>query len=632
MADTAAWLVGWRPLPRIGRVNRDSLVPAASPATVPVARRPRRAAAIAAVAGVVLVLALVSPSNADEEPLDGDAAARDAAGHYAPRMERPGHSAPLLGPAAGAAIAPPVAGNLLLSRNVVECSLAVHPRDPDHVLVTAIDSTQGQRIAWYLSRDGLTSVAAQGTFPPLAQSSADPVVSFTRDGSVALLTSLDPQGSGAAIQLRRSRDGGSTWDPVQTLWRGSALHFPDKPWVVVDRRAAGTHAGSVYVTWTGLAQPPFGVHVMSSRDDGASWSTPLQVSTGTADVMPSPVVGPDGELYVCFIEWVSGTLARFHVRVSTDYGQTFGPDIAWTSSPRIRSLNTGLIRATDSLAVAVDASPSAYRGRVYAARMQLSNNDVDAVVEWSDDRGRTWSSPVRIADTSRNDQLLPTLATDANGTLFAAWLDRRDDPANWSYRCYAARSDDGGATWTPSEQLTVLGAPTNENWFGDYNAIVAARGRMFAAWAETGQGAANLLAHARPVDLRGSAAAVSARTGGRVDLAVRAGPAHGGKPYVVALGMSGSAPGTPLGCGVTQNLNLDPLVTTTLSLAGSPVLPHTVGVLGPDGAAHPTPAFAPTPGLLVPLQGLELHVAFVVLDASCIARYASRAWAIRVEP
>lgn len=545
-----------------------------------------------------------------------------------------GHAPPaaLAGTPVGASSPSPpaAAGNLLLSSCARECAIALHPTDPDHALVAAMDCALGQDIGWYLSRDGLGGVAARGRLPG-ATAHVDPVLAFHRDGT-PFLVSLDITSGGNAILLRGSPDGGRTWAPPRALWSAPLPHVADKPWIIADHRAAGTGAGSLYVVWTGLNGAPTGVHLMVSRDAGATWSSPLQLSPGPLDVFPMLALAPDGGLYVFWLEWVSFTLTRFHLRVSTDGGRTFGPDQVWASGPRVRDLNGGIFRMTDLLTAAVDASSGPYRGRVHTARMVLQGSDVDVVAQWSDDRGQTWSAPRRIADTSQRDQLLPAIAVDEGGTVYAAWLDRRDDPQNWSYRCYAASSTDGGATWSASEQLTVPGVPTADGWVGHYNALAATRGRVFAVWAETYQGGTNLVANVRQVDLRASADTLSASAGGRVDFDLRAGPAHGSQVYVLLLGMSGTSPGTPLGCGVTLNLNWDALAAATLTAAGSAVLPHTLGVLGVGGRATPAPALAAPAGALRGLVGVDLHAAYAVLGASCLASYGSRPTVVRIVP
>ena len=61
------------------------------------------------------------------------------------------------------------------------------------------------------------------------------------------------------------------------------------------------------------------------------------------------------------------------------------------------------------------------------------------------DEGKTWSKGVRINDvTGAPTEGLHTLAADTKGNLFAAWLDKRGEGT----KLYAARSNDGGVTWT----------------------------------------------------------------------------------------------------------------------------------------------------------------------------------------
>ena len=116
---------------------------------------------------------------------------------------------------------------------------------------------------------------------------------------------------------------------------------------------------------------------------------------------------------------------------------------------------------------------SPYEGRIYAAftgHNPVPGNpatNTDVYLTYSDDAGRTWSTPKTInGDTAFLDgssganevngsdvftgrsQFQPALAVDrVTGTLVASWRDARNDPNNTLVATYITASIDGGATF-----------------------------------------------------------------------------------------------------------------------------------------------------------------------------------------
>ena len=81
--------------------------------------------------------------------------------------------------------------------------------------------------------------------------------------------------------------------------------------------------------------------------------------------------------------------------------------------------------------------------------------DGDLFVWRSTDGGKTWSQAIRVNDVpNAPNEALHTLAADAKGTLFLAWLDHRSGKGT---TLYGARSSDAGATW--SKNFLVYQSP-----------------------------------------------------------------------------------------------------------------------------------------------------------------------------
>ncbi len=85
-----------------------------------------------------------------------------------------------------------------------------------------------------------------------------------------------------------------------------------------------------------------------------------------------------------------------------------------------------------------------------------AGSDGDLFVWRSTDGGKTWSRAIRVNDVpNAPNEALHTLAADAKGNLFLAWLDHR--PGAEGKTLYGARSADAGATW--SKNFLVYQSP-----------------------------------------------------------------------------------------------------------------------------------------------------------------------------
>ncbi|MBI1379490.1 MAG: DUF1028 domain-containing protein [Planctomycetaceae bacterium] len=115
-----------------------------------------------------------------------------------------------------------------------------------------------------------------------------------------------------------------------------------------------------------------------------------------------------------------------------------------------------------------------------------------------------------------------------------------------------------------------------------------------------------------PAALHAGFAQVSASAGALVPLTLDFGAADATSPYLVLVGASGLGPGVPLGAGLVP-LVPDAVVALSIELAGSALLPQSVGLL--DGAGRALAGFAPPPGLLGGLVGGELQFCAVALGS-----------------
>ncbi|HYS77467.1 MAG TPA: sialidase family protein [Candidatus Dormibacteraeota bacterium] len=282
----------------------------------------------------------------------------------------------------------------------------------------------------------------------------------------------------------KSTDGGKTFFRTLSL---PGFVLADKPFLAVDPAT-----DALNLVWGDI--PPgggfnFSVFFSRSLDGGVTFS-PFQVishQTGNTDAEGAiPSVGPNGEIYVTFDNldnkiWINRSLDGGVTWLSKDLvvnGQAKRPP---------HPLN-GNVPNLEFAASAVDRSPGPHRGRIYTVWEDARFSTPDILLTFSDDRGDSWSTPVRVNDDAvRNgaDQFLPFVNVDTAGAVHVTFLDRRSDPANLSFTMELATSTNGGASFGPNIRISdAPHPPGNTGFVGDYNQPAIAAGRIHLIWAD----------------------------------------------------------------------------------------------------------------------------------------------------
>lgn len=379
-----------------------------------------------------------------------------------------------------------------------EPAIAVNPRNPLQVVGAA------QRWAAY-SDDGGLSFTAVRVLAEDSPSLGDVSLAFDDKGSVFLAyLSIQRNGlpgysghapGGNGIWVRRSPDGGRTWDalpvPVK-VWRGDEpdVMLEDMPRIWSDTGARSPYRGHLYMAWIEWQLAQSIILYTRSTDGGRSWAAPVRISTKAglprddngSVVGPIGTVAPDGTQYVVWNEGLNITLA-----VSRDGGRTFARSrpIIDVAPPYFGGAAgiPGLSRAMGFPQIGVDPQ----RGTLYVTWSDYRNGDVDVFIARSADHGHTWSKPRRVNDDPLHDgadQFLQWMAVDPeDGSVNVQFYDRRDDPANRHTRVTLARSTDGGRTFRNYAWTTTAFAGENA-FLGDYEWLAAYGGRVYGIWAE----------------------------------------------------------------------------------------------------------------------------------------------------
>jgi hypothetical protein len=138
---------------------------------------------------------------------------------------------------------------------------------------------------------------------------------------------------------------------------------------------------------------------------------------------------------------------------SDDSGKTFSVPVKVAESaiiPLTRHRGPRIVFSGSAIAI------TAVTGRTAATGEHSHGlpSDGDLLVWRSGDSGRTWSKGKMVNDVpGAPTEGLHALAADAKGTLFAAWLDKRDRQT----KLYGSRSTDGGQTW--SRNVPIYASP-----------------------------------------------------------------------------------------------------------------------------------------------------------------------------
>ncbi|MDE3196389.1 MAG: exo-alpha-sialidase [Acidobacteriota bacterium] len=144
-----------------------------------------------------------------------------------------------------------------------------------------------------------------------------------------------------------------------------------------------------------------------------------------------------------------GSGSDIFVAISNDGGVTFErPVLAAHASvvPLTRHRGPRVAIAGNTIVVTAVAGNTEAKGE-HAHGLP---SDGDLLAWRSADRGKTWSKPSRVNDVpAAPREGLHTLASDGKGTLFAAWLDSREEGT----RLYGAWSSDAGATWSKNVRI-----------------------------------------------------------------------------------------------------------------------------------------------------------------------------------
>ena len=369
-----------------------------------------------------------------------------------------------------------------------EVFITVDTQNPNVLAAGSNEIFRDPQRTYFSTNGGASWVAAdqplvdeQGTTWSFA---SDPGVAIDTRGTIffsqLLIASVDNNFKGDAMIVNSTTDGGATFSPGRVLKKdlnaGVLGRFEDKPFIACDTNLTSPFRDNVYVAWdTTQGAATSRINLARSIDHGVTFSVQRIDDTnsgnGAAEIGADPAVGPNGEVYVA---WLDITHSTLRIDRSFNGGATFGSDS--TITPMIIPFDTGIpsIKVRRALvypSIDVDRSNGPHRGRLYCAWTDQADQttafvdgaETDIFFAFSDDGGLNWSSPLRIADDVVGaDQFYQWLSVDpTDGSVNISWYDTRNDAAKRKTDIYFARSTDGGSTFSPNVRVTT--ASTDES-------------------------------------------------------------------------------------------------------------------------------------------------------------------------
>ncbi len=394
-------------------------------------------------------------------------------------------------------------------------SLARNPREDGNLVVADRIDTPRFSCAVHVSVNGGSSWQQKNVPAPEGENLCyAPDVAFDADGKLYLsfVTLRGRANAPNAAWLATSTDKGATFsDPVKVLRQ----KLPFQVRLATDPK----EPGRLYVTWlqaseVGLfrfPEPGNPINAMRSDDGGKTWETPTRVSGSdrTRVVAPSPVVGPDGDLNVVYLDLrddsldyegahqgmggtpYDGTWQLVHAR-SSDEGSTFDEAVV---EDRLVPSERFIVFTPPFPSVAVDQDS----GSLYAAFHDQRLGDADAWMWSLPEGGDGWQGPTRINDTPERDktsQYLPKIGVAPDGRVDAVYYDRRADQGNVENEVSLQSSSDGGESFgkrvrvsnSPFSSEIGYGSERDLPDLGSRLGIVSTNLRAFAVWTDTRAG------------------------------------------------------------------------------------------------------------------------------------------------
>src|SRR5438094_9543862 len=385
-----------------------------------------------------------------------------------------------------------------------ETFTTANPDDPTQVVVAYNDS-RGRNFTPInisgasVSTDGgttFTRLTKANGQSPFDNTFGDPVVLYHKPSGTWVTVWLDGACGGQGLGGYKSTtpDDPNSWTHFCAFNEGSA----DRESGWADNNPSSPFFGRLYVSWNDFNAANANIFVINSTDGGATWSSPVMVSTQATFVRDVQITGDlagSGAIYVAGMDEGGGGFPHNDTNLifkSTDGGATWSNTYTGTPFP-----GPGVTAVGYFACMFNDfggywrhegwGEPAAINNFVHLVYAQhgTGSDPGDVYYIRSTDGGVTFGVPLKLnTDATTRPQWQPNISVSPTGTLFATWYDAREsasctagNPGVPCYRMWSRKSTDNGATWladmTFSDVVTPLPGQSDPNivtgYAGDYD-------------------------------------------------------------------------------------------------------------------------------------------------------------------
>ena len=405
-----------------------------------------------------------------------------------------------------------VPANINVSRepgNQAEDAVAIQQTNPNHVVVVANEGAASALFHGWSTDGGRTwSTDRIADGDNLGTACCDPALASDNYGNI-FLTWLASSGP---VQVAVSTNGGASFTKIASFavsrgpacpTRRPALASGDQPSIV-----AAENEG--WVTFTGSTIVAQGASVTGLGQVGTFGAAEVPSSGHKTGDYGDVAIGPDGQVVISYQDPTGGEGPATVYEAKDPDG--LGP-VPMGAATQVLVSNVGGFdyipaqagRSVDiEIKLEYDRTGGAHNGRLYLLWTQETpneSNNMDIMVQSSDDDGATWSTAVKVNDdTGTNSQFNPKMSLDpTTGNLAVAWYDCRNDlgthgpgdtngHVNDDAMAYGTTSKDGGATFAPNVRVAkgVSNSADASNGidYGDYEGLAFYGGNYFYVWAD----------------------------------------------------------------------------------------------------------------------------------------------------
>ncbi len=286
------------------------------------------------------------------------------------------------------------------------------------------DSTSPNDIFFSRSSDGGATFSTPKNISNNPAGANNPYLAVDSGGNINVVWVGSPKTAPSIIFFSRSSDGGATFStPIAVSTNPS-----DGPLVAVD------FAGNINVAWIEGLDGPFHAAFSRSSDGGATFTAPKQIS-GLSEVDPGPRMALDsnGNIYVV---WYTTPYGNIHLSYSTDGGATF-------SNTNITNYSGFPAPSPSAPQIAIDSA-----GNINVAWDDNRSGPLDIFFSHSSDGGATFPTPQNLSNMGGAGY--SQIATGLNGSINIVW----QDSAPGNSQVFFTQSSDGGATFSVPQNLS----------------------------------------------------------------------------------------------------------------------------------------------------------------------------------